>query len=105
MDMKEHLGMKDWQCRIEGSVIRSVPLTCVATTLLILWSLLEAKQREPEFWDVQPWQTQKSSPSILDMIHQLKAKCISISIFDILQKQGIMPEKYRKIELILRRAA
>jgi hypothetical protein len=44
-DLKKHLGMKDWQVRIEGSVTRSVPLTCVATSLLMLWSLQEANQR------------------------------------------------------------
>lgn len=43
-DLKKHLRMKDWQCRIERTVVRSVPLTCVATTLLTLWSLVEASE-------------------------------------------------------------
>jgi hypothetical protein len=104
-DLKEHLGMKDWQVRIEGSVIRSVPLTCVATSLLMLWSFQEASQRAPELWDIQPWITQKSSPSLFDVMNQFKAKCITNSIFSVLQRKGIEPQKYKEIELILRRAA
>ena len=104
-DLKEHLGMKEWQCRIQGAVVRSVPLSCAAATLLILWSLIEAAQDAPEFWDVQPWETRKTNPSVLDMIHQLKARCISTNIFNVLQKEGITAEKYRQIEQILRRAA
>jgi hypothetical protein len=104
-DMKEHLGMKDWQVRIEGSVVRSVPLTCIATSLLMLWSMLEANQNAPEFWDVQPWNTKKSSPSLFDVMNQFKAKCISKSIFDVLKENGIDAQKYKAIETILRRAA
>lgn len=97
--------MDQWQCRIEGAVVRSVPLTCVATSLLMLWSLTEAVQQAPEFWDVFPWQTKKVNPSILDMIGQLKVKCISAQIFHVLRKEGIEPEKYPEIERILKRAA
>jgi hypothetical protein len=104
-DMKEHLGMKQWQCRIEGAVVRSVPLTCVATSLLMLWSLSEAGQKAPEFWDVFPWQTKKASPSIQDMIDQLKTKCISAQIFHVLQQKGITAEKYPEIDRIVKRAA
>ena len=104
-DMKEHLGMKHWQCRIEGAVVRSVPLTCVATSLLMLWSLNEAAQKAPEFWDVFPWQTKKASPSIQDMIDQLKVKCVSAQIFHVLQQRGIATEKYPEIERIVKRAA
>jgi len=104
-DLKVHLGMNQWQCRTEEAVVRSVPLTCVATTLLMLWSLIEARQQAPEFWDVHPWETQKTNPSVLDMMHQLKAKCISAQIFHILQKEGIQREKYQEIERILKRAA
>jgi hypothetical protein len=103
-DLKEHLGMNQWQCRIERAVVRSVPLTCVATSLLMLWSLSEAAQQAPEFWDVFPWQTKKASPSILDMIEQLKAKCVSTRIYHVLQKEGIAPEKQTEIERILKRA-
>ena len=104
-DLKEQLGMKDWQVRIEGSVARSVPLTCVATTLLILWSLGEASQRAPEFWDVQPWQTDKASPSVADMLHQLKARSLGVTIFDILQNEGIADRKCEQILQVLRQAA
>jgi hypothetical protein len=104
-ELKEHLGMKDWQVRVQGSVVRSVPLTCMATSLLMLWSMLEANQKAPEFWDIQPWMTEKSSPSMLDVINQFKAKCISNSIFEILGSKGIDSQKYKEIELILRRAA
>ena len=104
-DMKEHLGMKDWQVRIEGSVVRSVPLTCVATTLLMLWSIKEANQRAPEFWDIQPWVTKKSSPSLFDVTNQFKARCLTNSIIYVLKKKGIDAQKYQEIELLLRRAA
>ncbi len=104
-DLKEHLGMKDWQVRVQGSVMRSVPLTCVATSLLMLWSMLEANQKAPEFWDIQPWVSQKSSPSMFDLMNQFKARCISKSIFDIFRDKGIEAQKYRQIETILRRAA
>jgi hypothetical protein len=104
-DLKEQMGMKDWQVRIEGSVERSVPLTCVATTLLILWSLAEAGQKAPEFWDVQPWQTEKASPSVADMLHQLKARSLGITIIDILGNEGIAPRKCEQILQVLRQAA
>ena len=104
-ELKEHLGMKDWQVRVQGSVVRSVPLTCMATSLLMLWSMLEANQKAPEFWDIQPWMTEKSSPSMLDVINQFKAKCISNSIFEVLGSKGIDNQKYKEIERILRRAA
>jgi hypothetical protein len=104
-DLKEHLGMKDWQVRIKSSVIRSVPLTCVATSLLMVWSIQEANQRAPEFWDIQPWVTKKSSPSLFDVMNQFKAKCISKSIVSLFKEKGIEPEKCKEIELILRRAA
>src|SRR4030042_7190308 len=104
-DLKEHLGIKDWQVRIEGSVVRSVPLTCIATSLLMLWSIQEANQQAPELWDIQPWDTKKSNPSLFDVMNQFRAKCISHSIFHILYRKGIELEKYKEIELILRRAA
>lgn len=104
-DLKEHLGMKDWQVRIEGSVVRSVPLTCIATSLLMLWSQQQANQRAPDLWDIQPWVTQKSSPSLYDVINQFKAKCICNSIFGVLSRRGIEAQKYKEIEQILRRAA
>src|SRR4030042_5534373 len=104
-DLKEHLGMKDWQVRMKDAVLRSVPITCVATSLLILWRLGERRQRAPEFWDVQPWKTEKATPSVSDMLHQLKARCLSLTIFDLLRNEGITPRKYVQIERVLRQAA
>ena len=40
---------------IKRAVVRSVPLICVATTLVMLWSLIEACKEAPEFWNVLPW--------------------------------------------------
>jgi hypothetical protein len=104
-DLKEQLGMKDWQVRTPDAVKRSVPLTCVATTMLILWSLEQANQRAPEFWDVQPWDNNKYSPSVADMLHQLKARSLSLTIFDILGKEGIPRRKCGEILQVLRQAA
>lgn len=104
-DIKEHLGMNEWQCRKENSVMRSIPLTCVATSLLMLWSLGQAGAREPEFWDAYPWYSHKVHPSINDMIQQLKAKCISKTIFESLRIQPIDEENRQDIEHFLRRCA
>jgi hypothetical protein len=104
-DIKEHLGMNEWQCRKENSVMRSIPLTCVASSLLMLWSLGQVQAREPEFWDAYPWYTQKATPSINDMIQQLKAKCFSKTIFESLRIQGIDEENLQQIEYFLRRCA
>jgi hypothetical protein len=104
-DFKEHLGMTDWQCRIQKSVVRSVPLTCVATSLLIIWSVQQFKQNNVELWDVYPWYRNKASPCIRDMIQQLKAKCISKTIIDALPKKAITKKKYQQLELFLRFAA
>ena len=104
-DFKEHLGMTDWQCRIQKSVVRSVPLTCVATSLLMIWSFQQLQQDKVEIWDVYPWYRNKASPSIQDMVQQLKAKCISKTIIDALPKKTITKEKSRQLELFLRYAA
>ena len=105
-DLKEHLGMTDWQCRVEKSVVRSVPLTCVATSLLIIWSYQQAQlNQQPELWDIYPWYTNKASPSIYDMLQQIKAKCISKTILDSLPVEVITDEKSQQIELFLRYAA
>ena len=104
-DLKEHLGMTHWQCRIQKSVIRSVPLTCVATSLLLLWSFQQMHQDDIEFWDAYPWYRNKGSPSVRDMMQQLKAKCISQTIIDALPKRAISKEKSRQLELFLRFAA
>ena len=104
-DLKDHLGLCDWQCRIEQSVVRSVPLTCVATSILLLWSHQQSQKNQLEFWDVTPWYKNKASPSVYDMICQLKAKCISKTIFSVLPKWAIKGEKSQQIELFLKLAA
>ena len=104
-DLKEHLGLCDWQCRIEKSVVRSVPLTCVATSILLLWSYQQLQKDQLEFWDVTPWYKNKTSPSVYDMICQLKAKCISKTIFSILPRRAIKGKKSKQIELFLKLAA
>lgn len=104
-DLKGHSGMEDWQVRVESSVVRSIPLTCIATSLLMLWSQQQANQCVADLWDIQPWATQKSTPSLYDVINQFKARCICNSIFGVLGRKGIDAQKYREIEQILRRAA
>lgn len=104
-DLKEHLGLCDWQCRIKQSVVRSVPLTCVATSILLLWSYQQLQNNQLEFWDVTPWYKNKASPSVYDMICQLKAKCISKTIFSVLPKRAIKGKKSQQIELFLKLAA
>lgn len=104
-DFKEHLGMTDWQCRIPKSVVRSVPLPCVATSLLMIGSLQQLNQDKVEFWGVYPWYRNKASPSIRDMIQQLKAKCISKTMIDVVPKKAITKKKYQQLELFLRFAA
>lgn len=104
-DLKEHLGLLDWQCRIEQSVVRSVPLTCVATSILLLWSHQQSQHNQLEFWDATPWYKNKSSPSVYDMICQLKAKCITKTIISVLPKKAITGKKSRQIELFLTLAA
>jgi hypothetical protein len=104
-DFKEQLGMTDWQCRMRTSVVRSVPLTCIAASLLMIWSFQQWQQDHVELWDVYPWYRNKASPSIHDMIQQLKAKCISKTIIDALPKRMITKEKSRQLELFLRYAA
>jgi hypothetical protein len=104
-DLKTHLGMSDWQCRVENSVMRSVPLTCIASTLLMLWSYQNNKRKQLGLWSKFAWYTNKASPSVHDMVQQLKAECLSKTLFEALPLQGISKQKYRQIELFLRAAA
>ncbi len=104
-DLKEHLGMTDWQCRVEKSVVRSVPLTCVATSLLMLWSYQQNQRKQFGLWTKYAWYTNKASPSVHDMLQQLKAECLSKTIFDALPPNGIDKRNYHQIELFLRVAA
>ena len=104
-NFKEHLGMSDWQCHAENSVIRSIPLTSVATSILLVWSYQQAICDKPELWDIYPWYTKKASPSILDMIKQLKSKCISKTILAAFRKTTIDAQKSNQLELFFRMVA
>jgi hypothetical protein len=104
-DLKEHLGLTDWQCRVQKAVVRSVPLTCVATTLLVLWSYGQSHRKQLGLWNKYAWYSNKASPSIHDMVQQLKAECISKTIFQALPQKAISKQKYHQIELFLRAAA
>ena len=104
-DFKKHLGMPNWQCRVGNSVVRSIPLTSVATSMLMIWSYLQANTEQPELWDTYPWYIRKASPSIFDMIKQLKAKCISQTILLSLPKLSIDEQKSRLLELFFRMVA
>ena len=83
-DGKEYLGLEQWQCRVQVAVTRSVPLACVATTLLIAWSYQKASHGEPEFWDPVLWYRKKTTPSMADMIYQLRCRTPRATIFSIL---------------------
>ena len=104
-DLKEHLGWSHWQCRVENAVSRSATLTCVAASLLMLWSLKEATQRHPEFWDTVPWYTHKATPSIRDMIEQLRNRILDVSFFAIHRNCQTMAEKERAFRQLVRLAA
>ena len=62
-------------------------------------------QDDIELWDAYPWYRNKGSPSIRDMMQQLKAKFISQIIIDALPKRAISKEKSKQLELFLRFAA
>lgn len=104
-DAKEHLGFEDWQCSTELAVNRSIPLTCVATSLLMLWSYEEAMQDSPELWDPVPWYSRKTTPSMADMIYQLRSRTISATILSILKQRRRSVEKSASIRRLLRNAA
>lgn len=104
-DLKEHLGWSHWQCRVEKAVSRSATLTCCAASLLTLWSLGQASQKQPELWDPLPWYTQKATPSMRDMIEQLRARILDQSFYAVNHYCRIMAEKERVIRSLFRLAA
>ena len=97
-DMKEHLGLNDYQCRKAESIHRQVNLTCWALSLLTLWSHQQARQKQPELWDYVPWYTHKCYISVQDMISQLKTKSFQTSIFRILASEGINLKNSRRLK-------
>jgi hypothetical protein len=104
-DLKEHLGWSHWQCRVEKAVCRSATLTCSAASLLTLWSLNQASQRQPEFWDPLPWYTRKATPSMKDMIEQLRDQILDQSFYAINHQCKTIAEKERAIRCLCKLAA
>ena len=104
-DLKEHLGWSHWQCRVEKAVSRSATLTCSTASLLVLWSLEEASQKQPEFWDTVPWYTHKATPSMKDMIEQLRYRILDLSFNAINRNCKTIAKKERAYRQILKLAA
>lgn len=104
-DLKEQLGWSHWQCRVEKAVCRSATLTCSAATLLTLWSLQQASERQPEFWEPLPWYRHKVNPSMKDMIEQLRARILDQSFYAVKHQCRTMAEKERVIRTIFSLAA
>jgi hypothetical protein len=104
-DMKQYLGLSDYQCRKEQAVERFVNLVGAALSLLTLWSHQEYSTRQPELWDATPWYTRKKSASVKDMIQQLRNKCIHKLIFDGLYRFPINRNKLDSLLYALKMAA
>ena len=104
-DLKEHLGLNDWQVRKEKPVIRSTTLNCIAHSLLTLWTYQEYNKKQLDLWDILPWYKQKNSVCIQNMIRLFKNKCISININNMLSEITINKQKKKQILQICRLAA
>lgn len=104
-DLKEQLGWSHWQCRVEKAVCRSATLTCSAASMLTLWSLQQASQRQPELWDPLPWYRNKVNPSMKDMVEQLRARILDQSFYAIKHHCKTMAEKERAIRTLFSLAA
>ena len=104
-DLKEHFGLNDWQVRKEKPVTRSVTISCIAHSLLTLWTYQESCKRQLDLWDMLPWYTQKSTISSYDMIRYFKNKCISTNINNLLASMPINQRKKQEILQFCRMAA
>ena len=104
-DMKQHLGFNSWQCWNERAVTRSVSLTCTAYSTLMLWSYQQITQFAPTLWDAMPWNREKNTISIGDVLFQFKSKCITKSIYGILPKDRISEQKIEQLQELFRIAA
>lgn len=102
-DLKTHLGFGEDQCRDRNAIERYNNISCHSLSLLTLWSLLEASSREPELFDVPPWNSNKAVPSILDMLFQLKNKAITQCIFRNLEPWGINAKNIKPLTAALGR--
>lgn len=104
-DMKQHLGLEDWQCRVKNAVERSATITCAAFTLLTLWSLQQVNRKQPELWDPLPWYNQKTTVSLLDMKCQLRNQLITQNIFAVLGSTPMNRKIKQRLSAILKMAA
>lgn len=96
-DLKEHLGLNDWQVRKEKPVTRSATLNCIALSLLTLWTYQESNKNQLDLWDILPWYKQKNSVCLQNMIQLFKNKCISININYALAEIPINKHKKKQI--------
>ena len=104
-DMKQHLGLGSWQCRNERAVTRSVPMTCAAYSTLMLWSHQQINDFAPTLWDAMPWNREKDTVSIGDVLYQLKSQCVTQSILSILPKDRVSERKIEQLQELLSIAA
>jgi len=104
-DLKEHFGLNDWQVRKEKPVTRSVTISCIAHSLLTLWTYRESQKKQLDLWDSVPWYTHKSTVSSYDMILYFKNKCISTNINKLLASMSINQQKKTEILKFCRLAA
>jgi len=104
-DLKEHFRLNDWQVRKEKPVTRSVTISCIAHSLLTLWTYQESCKRQLDLWDMLPWYTQKCTISSYDMIRYFKNKCISTNINNLLASMSINQLKKQEILKFCRIAA
>jgi SRSO17 transposase len=104
-DMKEHLGLNSWQCRKKEAVLRSIPLTCIAYSSLLLWSQMELDKEQIPIWAPFPWQTDKEHVSLADIMQQLKNWCVTESVLSELGDIRINGKKRERIKAVLRLAA
>jgi len=104
-DLKEHFGLNNWQVRKEKPVTRSITVSCITQSLLILWTYQESIKKQLDLWDSLPWYKQKSSISSYDMIKLFENKCITININNILSGLSINQQKKQEILKICSLAA
>lgn len=104
-DLKEHLGLNDWQVRKEKPVTRSVTISCITHSLLTLWTYQESCKKQLDLWDQIPWYSHKSTICSYNMIQLFKNKCISININTLLFNLPINQQKKHDILKFCRLAA
>lgn len=104
-DLKEHVGLNNWQVRKELSVTRSATISCITHTLVTLWTYQELAKHQLDLWDALPWYTQKKTISTANMVQFFKNKCISININSLLSDISNNQQKISEILAFMRLAA